>query len=140
MLIGIISALLGVILEVIGFSIAGLIEPEPSKITRNIVLICIAALLYIVSVILSKKKFGFLIPNIYSKPPLNKLFFIVSLTMILSLLALTIGAGYFSQTISFTHIIIVIVQLICTFLAVSYSYQYNKKLLKDKYNRKGDVM
>lgn len=137
--IGIISALIGVLLEFVGFSIASLIEPEPSKVTRNIVLLSIALLLYIVSIILGKKKFGFLIPNIYSKPPLNKLFFIVSLIMILSLFALIVSAAYFSHTISLLHIIIVFVLLICTFFAVYYSYQYNKKLLKDKYNRKGEL-
>ncbi|MFD0698577.1 hypothetical protein ACFQZT_31365 [Paenibacillus sp. GCM10027628] len=137
-LIGIISALFGVMLEFIGFSIAGIIEPEPSKITRNIVLLAIASILYVVSVILGKRKFGFLIPNIYSKPPLNKLFFIVSLIMILSLVAIIVSSGYFAHTISLPHIIIVVVLLLCTLLAVYYSYQYNKKLLKDKYNRKGD--
>lgn len=131
MLIGIISALIGGLLEYIGFSIANLIQPN--EVTRNFVLFAITVILYLLSIYLGKKKFGYHIRNIYSKPPLNKLFFIVSLIMIFSLLVLVISGFTFHQTVGVQHIVIALSLLICTTLVVYYTYKYNKKIIQDKY-------
>ncbi|UJF31604.1 hypothetical protein [Paenibacillus hexagrammi] len=142
MLIGIVSGLLGVGLELIGFMIGNLIESinlnKIDDLTRNIVLFSVALVLYLVSVLLSRKKFGFLIPNIYANPPLNKLFFIVSSCMITSLLVTVFVNYLYIGNIGIIHLIGTVLLLICTFLVVTFSYKLNKKLLKDKYNRNGN--
>jgi hypothetical protein len=144
MLIGIISGLLGAALELIGYMVGNVISTinlhEISEFERNIVLFCVSVVLYGLSIFISRKKFGFLIPNIYSKPPLNKLFFIVSSTMIASMLVTSYLAFYFKGQVGIIHFSLVALILVCIFLIVYFTYKYNKRLLKDKYNRGGQSL
>ncbi|MCD1259066.1 hypothetical protein B5M42_009475 [Paenibacillus athensensis] len=140
-LIGIISALIGGGLELVGYLITNLIQAVNlgalDESARNIVLGCVSVLLYGISLYLGSKKIGFHIPNIYSKPPLNKLSMIVSAILLASLFALMIAAYLFTGMISLTHVIVVFSLLACVSLTVAFSYQFNKKLLLDKYTRNG---
>ncbi|UJF34971.1 hypothetical protein [Paenibacillus hexagrammi] len=132
MLIGIISALVGAGLEFVANFVSELLQ---NGYHRNLNLLAVSVVISILAYIIDRKKFGYMIPNIYSSPPLNKLFFIVSSLMIAALTALIISTVYYIQSeVSAIHIVIMFSLIAVTYLVVVFSYRFNKKLLKDRYS------
>ncbi|MCR8633713.1 hypothetical protein [Paenibacillus radicis (ex Xue et al. 2023)] len=141
-LIGILSAMVGVGLEfaayLIGDLLQGLTNHVLSDTERNIYLLGVSAIIFLVAYFLESRKLGLVIPKMFSKPTYNKQFLLLSFLLLTGLLILIITSTMYSTKVGILHIIIALSLVFTSYIVVYLAYRYNRKVLNDKYKRLGD--